>query len=183
MLLVYIWLYTMWYIMKVNLNFRAKISEMGDKVIIIIPKAFHKDTKPLQGDFVEVEIKKLDIINKISYYDIVTISLVVLTAFSVILFNILIISLIQIAAPVALFPDLTQCQGQPFEGNPNIIEYKCPPKLTILAMPDKCKFFDHCPLVQPMALPVTMKTEAQWYCGKYQENEKHGLIKFQKKNR
>ena len=64
---------------------------------------------------------------KISYYDIVTISLVVLTAFSVILFNILIISLISIAAPVALFPDLTKCEGQPFKGNPDVIEYKCPP--------------------------------------------------------
>ena len=45
--------------MKVNINFRAKISEMGDKIIIIVPKAFHKDAKALEGNFVGVEITKL----------------------------------------------------------------------------------------------------------------------------
>jgi hypothetical protein len=50
-------------------------------------------------------------------------------------------------------------------------------------MTDKCKFYYHCPLVQPDGFTCNHEEEAQWYCGKYAENEKHGLINFQKKNR
>jgi hypothetical protein len=35
---------------------RAKISRMGDKVHILIPKAYHKDVESLVNQFVDVEI-------------------------------------------------------------------------------------------------------------------------------
>jgi hypothetical protein len=41
------------------MKFRAKVSGMGDKFIIIIPRAFHKDVKPFKGDYVEVEVRKI----------------------------------------------------------------------------------------------------------------------------
>jgi hypothetical protein len=36
-------------------KFRAKISRMGDKVHILIPKAYHKDVESLVKQFVDVE--------------------------------------------------------------------------------------------------------------------------------
>lgn len=41
------------YIMKL----KAKLTTMGDKYIIIIPKLYHKEAKPLKGD-VNLEITK-----------------------------------------------------------------------------------------------------------------------------
>ena len=41
------------YIMK----FKAKLTQMGDKFIIIIPKLYHKDATPYKG-IVDVEITK-----------------------------------------------------------------------------------------------------------------------------
>lgn len=40
-------------------NFRAKLTTMGDKYIIIIPRAWHKDAKPLKGSIVDVEVIKV----------------------------------------------------------------------------------------------------------------------------
>jgi hypothetical protein len=39
-----------------RVKFRAKVSEMGDKVIIIIPKSYHKDIQSFKNKFVDVEV-------------------------------------------------------------------------------------------------------------------------------
>jgi hypothetical protein len=39
------------------MKFRAKLTQMGDKYIIIIPRLFHKDVKPYKGT-IDVEITK-----------------------------------------------------------------------------------------------------------------------------
>lgn len=41
------------------MKFRAKVSQMGDKVIILIPTAYHKDAKQfVKRGYVDVEITK-----------------------------------------------------------------------------------------------------------------------------
>jgi hypothetical protein len=43
-----------------RVKFRAKVSIMGDKIHIIIPKSYHKDVEKLKfvNDFVDVELSK-----------------------------------------------------------------------------------------------------------------------------
>jgi hypothetical protein len=41
---------------KFLVKFRAKVSEMGDKWIIIVPKAYHKDIEKLANKFLDVEV-------------------------------------------------------------------------------------------------------------------------------
>ncbi len=38
-----------------HVKFRAKVSKMGDKIHIIVPKAYHKDIDSLIDQFVDVE--------------------------------------------------------------------------------------------------------------------------------
>jgi hypothetical protein len=42
---------------KKRVNFKAKITKMGDKLIIVIPKAYHKELekKKLLGDFIDID--------------------------------------------------------------------------------------------------------------------------------
>jgi hypothetical protein len=40
------------------MKFRAKVSQMGDKFIIIIPAIYRKEAKPFKGSIVEVEMIK-----------------------------------------------------------------------------------------------------------------------------
>ena len=39
-----------------KMKFVGRISDMGDKEIIIIPKEFRKDSKPLKGKQVRIQI-------------------------------------------------------------------------------------------------------------------------------
>ena len=44
-----------------NLNlmkFRVKVSEMGERLLIYLPKGYYKEFKPLKGKFVDVEVKE-----------------------------------------------------------------------------------------------------------------------------
>lgn len=47
-------------------------------------------------------------------------------------------------------------------------------------MTDNCKFYDCCPLAKP-EYTCTHQDDAKGFCGRYKENEKHGLLKFQKR--
>jgi hypothetical protein len=40
------------------MKFRAKISEMGDRMLIYLPKGYYKEFRPLKGQFVDVEVTK-----------------------------------------------------------------------------------------------------------------------------
>jgi hypothetical protein len=44
---------------KFLVKFRAKVSEMGDKWIIIVPKAYHKDMEKLANKFLDVEVTEV----------------------------------------------------------------------------------------------------------------------------
>ena len=41
------------------MRFRAKVSTMGEKFVIIIPTNYHKEAKPFKGSIVEVEMIKV----------------------------------------------------------------------------------------------------------------------------
>jgi hypothetical protein len=41
------------------MKFRARVSPMGDKYIIVIPRKYHKDAKPFKGHDVDVEVIKV----------------------------------------------------------------------------------------------------------------------------
>ncbi len=45
---------------KKHVTFRAKISKMGDKIHIIIPKSYHRDIEKqkLCNEYVDVEVSK-----------------------------------------------------------------------------------------------------------------------------
>jgi hypothetical protein len=42
-------------------KFRTKVSRMGDKIHIIIPKAYHRDVQKLVDEFVDVEVMETQI--------------------------------------------------------------------------------------------------------------------------
>ena len=42
-----------------------------------------------------------------------------------------------------------------------------------------CKFYDCCPLAKP-EYTCQHEDEASHYCGRYKQNERHELLKFQK---
>lgn len=41
-----------------TVKFIGKVSTMGDKLIIVIPKEFHKDINPLKGKQVKVVVEE-----------------------------------------------------------------------------------------------------------------------------
>jgi hypothetical protein len=40
------------------MKFRVKVSEMGERLLIYLPKGYYKEFKPLKGKFVDVEVKE-----------------------------------------------------------------------------------------------------------------------------
>ena len=42
-----------------SMKFRGKLITMGDKYLIVIPKAYHNDAKPFKGHIVDIEVTKV----------------------------------------------------------------------------------------------------------------------------
>jgi hypothetical protein len=42
-----------------SMKFVGKVSVMGDKVLIVIPKEFHKQVEPFKGKYVKVTVEEV----------------------------------------------------------------------------------------------------------------------------
>jgi hypothetical protein len=42
-----------------RLKFRTKFAKMGSKVIVIVPKSYHKDAESFEDEYIDVEISEV----------------------------------------------------------------------------------------------------------------------------